>query len=106
MAHLAGMAIVRRHAFSNEQWHIPGSELLTPIKSDAGDYIADPSQAVSQAPCSDLKSLSLADRLEKMPRAAFDYVWLIDAPAYDARATRGMTLLWRDGNDALFRINH
>ena len=43
--------------------------------------------------------------LEKLPRDAFDYVWLLQPPRYDPALVRGMTPVWRDGSSVLFRID-
>src|SRR6185436_5166934 len=42
--HLAGMAVVRRDAFSNEQWSLPGAQLVQARMFEAGKYRKDPSQ--------------------------------------------------------------
>jgi len=64
----------------------------------------DPSQLVVANDCPIEFSKTLDASLKALPRAAFDYVWLIDPPAYDARLTAGMTPVWRQGNDVLLRI--
>ena len=48
----------------------------------------------------------LDSAIARFPRDAFDYMWLINPPAYDVRLTTGMIPIWRDGPDALFRIDH
>jgi hypothetical protein len=105
MEHLGGMAMVRRQAFSNDQWDVTGAQLMTIVKRDAPALAVDPSQLVLGAPCAIENSRTLDSSLASLPRAAFDYVWLIDPPAYDARLTRGMTPVWRDGDDVLLRID-
>jgi hypothetical protein len=104
MEHLGGMAMVRRQAFSNDQWDVTGAQLMTITKRDAPAFAVDPSQLVLGAPCPIEYSKTLDWSLANLPRGAFDYVWLIDPPAYDARLTRGMTPVWRSGTDVLFRI--
>ena len=103
--HLAAMAIVRRASFSNDQWQVPGANLLTVIKRDARGFVADPSQMVTPRPCRKREWRTMGQALASFPRAAFDYVWLFDPPAYDARLTRGMTLVWARGSDRLYRID-
>jgi hypothetical protein len=106
MEHLAGMAIVRRRAFSNDQWNILGINLMSVIKSDAPGFSADPSQTVITNAETDEILLPLDEAIARFPRHSFDYLWLINPPPYDARLTAGMTPVWRDGPDALFRIDH
>ena len=47
-------------------------------------------------------SISLA----RFPRDAFDYVWLIQPPAYDPRLATGLVEIWRDGTSVLYKVDH
>ena len=106
MEHLSAMVIVRRQGFSNDQWDVSGANLLSITKGDAPGFTADPSQLVVPTPCPGGAPWMTPDAaLAKLPRGAFDYVWLIDPPRYDVRLTAGMTAVWRDGNDVLYRID-
>lgn len=105
MDHLPGLAIVRRQAFSNDQWQVSGTSFMTVIKKDAPGFGSDPSQLVTERQCRIGNWKPLNKSLALLPRAAFDYVWLIDPPRYDARLTAGMTPVWRDGSDVLYRID-
>ncbi len=106
MEHLSGLAMVRRASFSNDQWDVAGAQLMKIVRPDAGYFAADPSQLVVARPCGgDAPWLSLDQTLTTLPRGAFDYVWLIDPPRYDARLTAGMTPVWADGSDRLYRID-
>ena len=104
MEHLPALAIVRRRAFVNDQWSVSGSSPMTIVKSDAGDFAIDPSQMVTSTRCLGSFRRSLDAALATFPRAAFDYVWLLDAPRFDARLTVGMDLVWSSGTDRLYRI--
>ena len=42
--------------------------------------------------------------LAAIPRDAFDYVWLVDVPAYDPRSVADMQLLWRGPGSLLYAI--
>ncbi|CAN5206943.1 hypothetical protein BH09PSE3_BH09PSE3_02250 [soil metagenome] len=107
MEHLAGMAIVRRRAFSNDQWNAAGMKLMSVTKNDASGFDSDPSQTVIANHTDEGNSVIPIDMaLSHFPKASFDYLWLVNPPAYDVRLTKGMTPVWRDGNDALFRIDH
>jgi len=105
LVHLPGMAVVRRQAFSNDQWDLPGAQLLSIRKPDAPHYRGDPSQVVTAQPCRREMWKTLDYSLANLPRGAFDYVWIIDPPAYDPRWLRGMTLIWEKGDNALYRID-
>ena len=104
--HLPGIAIVRRHAFSNDQWDMAGAQLLSVRKNDALRWNHDPSQVVTGERCPHDKWWPLPWSMARVPRAAFDYVWLIDPPWYDSAIMAGTTLVWTDGHNALYRIEH
>jgi hypothetical protein len=106
MGHLSAMAVVRRSAFSNAQWDLGNQGLLSVNKPDALSFSADPSQFVSGNDSPGKTELTLDAALGVFPRNAFDYLWLIDPPAYNVKLTEGMTPIWRDGSDVLFRIDH
>jgi hypothetical protein len=84
MEHLSSMATVRRQAFVNDQWVAPGAQLLR-IKYRYPDryfrfFRHDPSQIVRRPDCRARNEPVLALSLHYFPRAAFDYVWMIDMP--------------------------
>ena len=106
MEHLSALVMVRRQGFSNDQWDVSGANLMTITKADAPAFAVDPSQLVVARSCGRAAPWMTPDEaLAKLPRAAFDYVWLIDPPLYDVRLTAGMTPVWRDGSDVLYRID-
>lgn len=101
--HLPSIALARRRAFANDQWDMPGAQLLSVRFPAAGAFARDPSQFVTPVGCvSGLRTIEQA--LAQVPRGAFDHLWLIDPPAHDARLTAGLRPLWRRGNSVLFRI--
>lgn len=102
--HLPSLAIVRRDAFSNDQWAAPGAQLLRIRKNDAPGFVGDPSQFVTPGNCRTDSRLSLDKALEKLPRAAFDYVWLLDPPPFKPENLRNMRRVWTNGTDSLYRI--
>ena len=102
--HLPAMALVRKSAFSNDQWSMEGAQLLTAVYPDRGWFTRDPSQQVLGRPCRGERWLTLDQSLREFPRAAFDYVWLIRPPAYDPKLTTGMTPIWRRGTSVLYRV--
>jgi hypothetical protein len=102
--HLPGIALVRKRAFSNEQWSMAGAQLLRTTYPAARGYAHDASQMVTQVKCRGEYWRSLDQSLAGFPRDAFDYVWLIRPPPYDPKLTRGMVPVWRNGDSVLFRI--
>jgi hypothetical protein len=103
--HLPALAIVRREAFSNDQWAMAGAQLLRIRYPEGGAFVSDPSQFVTASPCRpDYRSLDQS--LAGFPRDAFDYVWLIDPPAFDPRNARNLRPIWRSGTSILFKVEH
>ncbi len=105
LSHISGMAIVRRQAFSNDQWDMAGAQLLTIGKTDAIGFRGDPSQVVTAGRCRTDKWRPLGWSLMNFPRNAFDYVWLVQPPRFDPAGLRGLTLIWSGGPNALYRID-
>lgn len=106
LRHLPGIALERRLAYANDQWVIDGTQLLTPSYPAAGAYRSDPSQYVVADNCPVGWGRPLGQALRGVPRAAFDYVWLIDPPAYPPSAIAGLSPIWRSGSSVLLRVTH
>ena len=107
-SHLPGMIMARRQGFSNDQWQIDGTNLMRVIYTDAGVFRKDPSQMVFPDWCAvgkGKKRWTVNKALKAIPRDKFDYVWLIDIPAFNPELTRGMTLLWKGHGSILYRID-
>jgi len=102
--HLPGIAVVRREAFSTDQWSVAGALLLQVRYTLPAPFDRDPSQIVRFTECPVNRWRRLDDSLRLFPRAAFDYLWLINPPAYDPGLTAGMEEVWRSGTSVLFRI--
>lgn len=100
--HLGSMVIVRRYGFSNDQWAIEGANLLSVRYTEAGHFIADPSQIVRPARCSDRERWAVDRALAAIPREAFDYVWAIDLPPHDQRLLAGYDTIWRGSGSVLY----
>lgn len=104
MHHLPALALVRRAAFSNDQWSMAGAQLLRVRYPQGEPFVADPSQLVTSRPCRRDPWLTIDRALALLPRDAFDYVWLIRPPRYDRRLTRGLRPIWRSGTSVLFAV--
>ena len=103
--HLPGIAAVRRDAFSNDQWSVRGAQLDQVAYAPAGVFGRDPSQIVRLHDCSVNRWPTIDMSLRQFPRAAFDYLWLINPPAWDKKLTAGMVPVWTNGRSVLFRID-
>jgi hypothetical protein len=104
LEHLPAMAIVRRRAYSNDQWSLAGAQLLRTSYREADGYAHDASQMVTEKKCKYEVWRSLDQSLAGFPRGAFDYVWLIRPPPYDPMLTRGLQPIWRNGTSILYRV--
>jgi hypothetical protein len=104
LLHLPAMAVVRRHAFSNDQWTMAGAQLLTVRYKPGWPFIRDATQVVTARRCRREVWRTMNEALAFFPRDAFDYVWLISPPPYDRSLTRGLRPVWRDGSSVLYRV--
>lgn len=104
LLHLPAMATVRRHAFSNDQWVLPGAQLLSVRYKPGWPFTRDASQVVTERRCRNEAWRTMNESLLFFPRDAFEYVWLISPPPYDPGLTRGLVPIWRDGTSVLYRV--
>ncbi|HEX8126740.1 MAG TPA: hypothetical protein VF548_14285 [Allosphingosinicella sp.] len=102
--HLPALALVRRDAFSNDQWSMSGAQLLTAKFPDGGWYSRDPSQQVLARPCGGEKWKTLDESLAEFPRDKFTHVWLIDPPRPNPALLRGLQPVWQSGTSVLYRV--
>lgn len=100
--HLPSTAILRRDAFTNDQWAMPGQQLLTLRPTGTAPFDRDPSQLVSDQPCR-AGAIDLFGAITKFPRARYDYVWTIGFPPGRVRDP-ALILVWASDRSALYRI--
>lgn len=106
LEHLPALALERRMAYANDQWSMAGAQLLTTQYKATRGFRHDPSQIVSDVQCPREWWRPIARSLARFPRDAYDYVWLIQPPAYDKKLEAGLIPVWRSGTSAVFRIDH
>jgi hypothetical protein len=107
LEHLGAMAIVRREAFVNGQWTMPGAQLLQIEYAPAKGYAEDPTQVMRPRHCRARYARSIESSVALFPRAAFDYLWLVNA-SRDHWPTNDPTLklIWNGGErGALYEID-
>lgn len=105
LEHLPALALVRRDAFSNDQWSMSGAQLLTTIYPDRDNWFSrDPSQQVLARPCRGERWLTLDQSLILFPRDKFDYVWLLSPPRPEPALLRGLQPVWQSGASVLYRV--
>jgi hypothetical protein len=103
-SHLGSLAIIRRQGFSNDQWLTKALNIMDIKYRNPGYYAADPSQFVLPNGCSDGLHRTIDVTLASFPRSDFDYVWLVDAPAFDPRLVKGLDPIWQGAGTVLYRI--
>jgi hypothetical protein len=104
LLHLSALALVRRGAFTNDQWTMAGAQLLDVRYRDAWPFMRDPSQVVTPLPCRREVWLSMNEAMAHFPRDAFDFVWTIDPPPFDAGFAVDLQPVWRSGESVLYRV--
>jgi hypothetical protein len=112
-AHLGSFVIFRKDGFSNDQWEIPGAQLLDVRYASAEPFVVDPSEVTYSQWCvANVEELEegqsrpqTADQaLEELPRAGFDFVWLLKPAGFTVRPIPGLTLVWSDTDSRLYRV--
>jgi hypothetical protein len=106
LEHLPGLAVVRREAFSNDQWRTPGALLVDSHYAPAGVFGYDASQLIELRPCTGNHWRTAQEAITTFPRQAFDYLWLINPPPIPANLLNGLEPVWSNGRSGLYRIVH
>ncbi len=101
LGHIAGLAVARRRVFTNEQWTLPGQQLIRSRHPGAAPLEGDPSQLVYPKTVSGGTDFDRA--LATFDRHTFRFVWTIGFPAGRAHQSDLMPI-WRDDHSALYRV--
>ena len=96
------MVIVRREGFSNDQWPLAGSSLLSVHYPAAGRYSMDPSQIVRFPGCR-REGRPIGVALQQLPVDAYDYLWLVDMPPIPRAWVAGWRPIWASEGSLLLR---
>jgi len=96
--HLSGYAVARRHAFSNDQWDVPGAQLLKVHNPAAGRFQADDSQIVYEQACRG--QIGVVADAQRVP-AAIPYLWVLWSGA--PKPLAGWQPIARNGGSVLYR---
>lgn len=102
--HLGSIATVRRDAYVNGMWSLPTGQLATITYDAAVPFTYSPSQVLRPAHCRDWNNLDLKQALAASRSGAFDYLWLIDAPAARWPAAPWLKRVWNGPRGVLYRI--
>jgi hypothetical protein len=102
--HLGAMGIVRREAFVNGQWPMPGGRLLSVRYAPAEGFALEGTQYHEPEACRRFQSRSVDRLVRAFPRGAFDYLWLIDFDPAKAPRDGGLVPVWQGERGMLLRI--
>lgn len=100
--HVGSIAILRRDAITNDQWTIPGQQLLTMRRGRGLPRDRDPSQLVHVSLC-DSMGIALGTTLRTSPVWRYDYLWTIGFPR-GAASDPLFVPVWSSDRSALYRI--
>lgn len=106
LEHIPGIALERKLIFANDQWSMAGAQTLTTHYPIARRFAHDPSQIVTDRWCRGEWWWTIQASLARVPRDAFDYIWMINPPPYDPKFNAGLVEIYRDGPMVLYRIDH
>jgi hypothetical protein len=96
--HLGGYAIARRHAFSNEQWQVPGAQLLRVHNPAAGPFTIDDSELAYEKVCPGQSSVTT--KATQVPQS-IPYLWVIWS--HQPRGLAGWQPVARRDGSVLYR---
>jgi hypothetical protein len=101
-SHLPSLAIIRRNAFANSEWDIPGQQLMQPIAARGTLYNTATSLALPGSGCS---GKTVEEMLAGLPRDRFDYVWMFKIKA-PASSSAWLTPVFQGPRGTLYAIRH
>jgi len=103
---LSAIAVVRRHAFVNMLFTIPGLHMLQTHFDAAGPFaqIGAGNVTIGESCRTDFGT-PIADVLAQIPYTAFDQLWIIDIPRTSWPHDDRLRLIWSEGSSALFQIS-
>jgi len=105
LEHVPGLLLERKLAYTNDQWSMAGAQQLTARYTAARGFAHDPSQIVTDRYCRGEWWRPLGYALQLFPRNAFDYVYLISPPPFDHKQLKGLSLIWQNGTNYLYRVD-
>ena len=110
--HLGALVIARKNGFSNDQWQLPGAQLLSVRYRAAGPFQDARSSLVFSSACAtkldpvrgSAPVNTIERSLSKFPRNAFGYVWLIEPRDPSFKIPQDLTEVWRGRNSLLYKV--
>jgi hypothetical protein len=102
--HLASLALIDKGVITNDRF-TGGAQMLSLKSPVAPDFEQDPAQLVEDQACPHPAYPDVATQLKRLPRNAFDYIWVIGmnvpfAPPSDTH------IVWRRDRSMVLKIDH
>ena len=106
LEHLGAIAVIRKEAFVNGLWTMPGAQLLSIRYEPAKGYAEDPTQVMRPRWCRGKTTRSIESSIALFPHSAFDYLWLINTEAeHWPKDDPSLKQIWNGGErGALYEI--
>lgn len=101
LGHIAGLAVARRRVFTNEQWTLPGQQLVQSRHPAAAPFDGDPSQLVYPRTVAGGTDFDRA--MATFDRGTFRYVWTVGFPASRVHQ-HDLTPIWQDDRSVVYRV--
>jgi hypothetical protein len=107
MEHVTSLAIARRDVFANDQWAMPGAQLISVTYRAGAPFVEDPSQILRPTVrCRGYRETTLPETMAHLPWRAFDYVWFVDLPRAAWPRDERLQPVWTGpGRGILYRID-
>ena len=102
--HLPSIALARRQIYTNDQFIMAGAQLIQVRYRGGFPFDRDPTQLIKSEKCDRPDLLTFAQSMAKLPRAGFDFVWVIGRPEDGRVDYTGLIPVWHDGASTLYRI--
>ncbi len=99
-SHIGSMALVRRHAFVNDQWANSAMNPLTVSYAVAGPFATDDRQLFYPQRCGMTPTLPQA--IAALPLKAFSHVWVIGPDPAAIPRRDGLRMIWQQRDAAVF----
>ncbi|SFG05716.1 hypothetical protein SAMN05518801_106180 [Novosphingobium sp. CF614] len=103
LTHMGGLAIARKHVFSNDQWATPGMNLLSVHYPAAGSYTVDDSELIFPDHCA-RPDETLDHAIANLPLAAFTHVWVVGFPPGRIPRRPGLVTVWASQDAVVFKV--
>jgi hypothetical protein len=101
--HIHAFLLIRKDSFSNEQFEMPGAQLLKVKASPFAHFVIDPTELVRMPKARHPEWRSVEEALTLAWADKPDLVWIVDDPRGAQSAYPGFEFVWRRGASAVLR---